>query len=87
MTRDPLALPFDTDEMLAGLRPWIETESPTFDAAAVNRMLDLVQHELAVLGARTERIPGRQGLGDSLRAALPHPGAGEGGILLLGHLD
>ncbi|SDY78688.1 M20/M25/M40 family metallo-hydrolase [Citreimonas salinaria] len=80
-------LPFDTDEMLAGLRPWIETESPTFDAAAVNRMMDLVQHELAALGAITERIPGRMGLGDSVRAAIPHPRAGEGGILLLGHLD
>ncbi|MBL3575870.1 M20/M25/M40 family metallo-hydrolase [Rhodovulum sulfidophilum] len=84
---DPLSLPFDTDEMLAGLKPWIETESPTFDAAAVNRMMDLVQHELAALGARVERIPGRMGLGDSVRATMPHPRAGEGGILLLGHMD
>lgn len=80
-------LPFDTDEMLAGLKPWIETESPTFDADAVNRMMDVVQHELAALGAITERIPGRMGLGDSVRATIPHPRAGEGGILLLGHLD
>lgn len=84
---NPLDLPFDTDEMLDGLRPWIETESPTFDAAAVNRMMDLVQHEMAALGARVERIPGRLGLGDSLRATMPHPRAGEGGILLLGHMD
>lgn len=84
---NPLDLPFDTDEMLAGLRPWIETESPTFDAAAVNRMMDVVQHDLAALGARVERIPGRMGLGDSVRAAMPHPRAGQGGILLLGHLD
>ncbi|WP_414896984.1 M20/M25/M40 family metallo-hydrolase [Rhodovulum sp. YEN HP10] len=84
---NPLSLPFDTGEMLAGLKPWIETESPTFDAAAVNRMMDLVQHELAALGARVERIPGRMGLGDSVRATMPHPRAGEGGILLLGHMD
>ncbi len=84
---DPLDLTFDTDEMLAGLKPWIETESPTFDAAAVNRMMDVVQHELAALGARVERIPGRMGLGDSVRAAMPHPKVGQGGILLLGHLD
>ena len=84
---NPLDLPFDTDEMLDGLRPWIETESPTFDAAAVNRMMDVVQHEMAALGARVERIPGRMGLGDSLRASMPHPRAGEGGILLLGHMD
>lgn len=84
---NPLDLPFDTDEMLTGLRPWIETESPTFDGAAVNRMMDVVQHELAILGARTERIPSPMGLGDSLRVEMPHPKAGEGGILLLGHMD
>ncbi|MEP3330206.1 M20/M25/M40 family metallo-hydrolase [Sedimentitalea sp.] len=84
---NPLDLPFDADEMLAGLKPWIETESPTFDAVAVNRMMDLVQHELAALGARVERIPGRRGIGDSVRATMPHPNAGQGGILLLGHLD
>lgn len=87
MTQDLPDLPFDSDEILDGLRPWIETESPSFDAAAVNRMMDVVQHELAVLGARVERIPGRQGLGDSLRATIPHPRAGECGILLMGHLD
>ena len=84
---NPLELPFDTEEMIAGLRPWIETESPTFDAGAVNRMMDLVQHDLAALGARVERIPGRMGFGDSVRATMPHPRAGEGGILLLGHMD
>ena len=84
---NPLELPFDTDEMIDGLRPWIETESPTFDAGAVNRMMDLVQHDLAALGARVERIPGRMGFGDSVRATMPHPRAGEGGILLLGNMD
>ncbi|MFP7674645.1 M20/M25/M40 family metallo-hydrolase [Marivita sp. S0852] len=84
---NPLDLPFDTGEMLTGLKPWIETESPTFDAVAVNRMMDIAQHEMAAMGARVERIPGRDGLGDSVRATMPHPRAGEGGILLLGHLD
>ncbi|MCF1503585.1 M20/M25/M40 family metallo-hydrolase [Afifella sp. H1R] len=84
---NPLDLPFHAEEMLAGLKPWIETESPTFDAAAVNRMMDVVQHELAALGGKVERIPGRMGLGDSVRATMPHARAGEGGILLLGHLD
>ena len=84
---NPLDLPFDTDEMLTGLHPWIETESPTFEGAAVNRMMDVVQHELAILGARTEHIPSPMGLGDSLRVEMPHPKAGEGGILLLGHMD
>ena len=84
---NPLDLPFDADEMLDGLRPWIECESPTFDAAAVNRMMDLAQHELAALGARVERIPGRMGYGDSVRAQLPHPDAGAPGVLIMGHMD
>ena len=44
---DITKLPFDTDEMLAGLKPWIECESPTYDAAAVDRMMDLAAYELA----------------------------------------
>ena len=31
------ALPFDSEQMLAGLKPWVECESPTYDAAAVER--------------------------------------------------
>ncbi len=84
---NPLDLPFDADTMLEGLRPWIECESPTFDAAAVNRMMDLAQHELAALGARVERIPGRMGYGDSVRAQFPHPDAGAPGVLIMGHMD
>lgn len=83
-----LHLPFETEAMLAGLRPWVECESPTFDAAAVNRMMDLAGRDLALLGARVERIPGRMGFGDCLRARFPHP-AGDTvpGILVLAHLD
>ncbi len=84
---DPNTLPFDTAAMLAGLRPWVECESPTFDAAAVNRMMAIASRDLAVMGARVERIPGRMGFGDCVRAHLPHPRAGEPGILVMGHLD
>jgi glutamate carboxypeptidase len=83
---NPLDLPFDTDQMLAGLKPWIECESPTHDAAAVNRMMNLAAYDLA--GAATiERIPGRMGFGDSLRARFPHPNFGKRGILISGHMD
>lgn len=83
-----LELPFDTDEMLAGLRPWIECESPTWDAAAVNRMMDIAAYDLAALGAEIERIPGRMGFGGSVRARLPHPDRGRvPGILISGHMD
>lgn len=81
-----LDLPFDTDAMVAGLRHWIECESPTFDAIAVNRMMDLAAYDLAALGT-VERIPGRMGFGGSLRVRLPHPDAGKPGILISGHMD
>jgi glutamate carboxypeptidase len=84
---DLSALPFEIDAMLAGLRPWVECESPTHDAAAVDRMIDLAAYDLAALGATLERIPGRHGLGGSVRAAFPHPRAGQPGIVILGHLD
>ncbi|AVO36920.1 M20/M25/M40 family metallo-hydrolase [Pukyongiella litopenaei] len=85
---NPLELPFDADAMLADLRPWIECESPTFDAAAVDRMMDLAACDMAVMGAVIERIPGRMGYGGSVRARFPHPDRGrKPGILILGHMD
>jgi glutamate carboxypeptidase len=84
---DISALPFDVDDMLRGLRPWVECESPTFDTPAVNRMMDLVSHDLAMMGARVERIPGRMGRGDCVRARFPHPDMDKPGILILGHFD
>lgn len=80
-------LAFDTKTMLKGLRPWIECESPTFDAAAVDRMLDLAAFDLAAAGASIERIPGRMGFGGCVRATFPHPLQGQPGILIAGHLD
>ncbi|MFB4386227.1 M20/M25/M40 family metallo-hydrolase [Agrobacterium sp. LR_9] len=79
-------LPFDTDAMLKRLRPWIECESPTFDAAAVDRMMDLAATDFATIGATIERIPGRMGLGGSLRARFGDT-HGTPGILVSGHLD
>jgi glutamate carboxypeptidase len=80
-------LPFDAEAMLAGLKAWIECESPIFDASAVNRMMRLAAGDLESLGAKIETIPGRMNLGDCVRASLPHPSAGEPGVLILGHLD
>ena len=81
------ALPFDSDTMLAGLRAWVECESPTFDAAAVNRMMDIASRALILAGARIERIAGRMGFGDCVRATFPHPTPDVPGILVMGHLD
>ncbi|ERI16061.1 M20/M25/M40 family metallo-hydrolase [Brucella sp. RRSP16] len=80
-------LPFDLNDMIARLRPWIETESPTFDAAAVNRMVDTAAYDFAAAGASVEFIPGRMGFGGSLRARFPHADQGRPGILVSGHLD
>ncbi|MBI5264426.1 MAG: M20/M25/M40 family metallo-hydrolase [Bradyrhizobium sp.] len=84
---NPANLPFDTEAMLQGLRTWVECESPTWDANAVDRMLDLAARDLAILGATIERIAGRQGFGGCIRARLPHPKQGEPGILIVGHFD
>ncbi|WP_027351129.1 M20/M25/M40 family metallo-hydrolase [Halotalea alkalilenta] len=80
-------LPFDLDEMLAGLKTWIECESPSLDAAAVDRMMDLAAFDLAAAGATVERIPGRAGYGGSVRARFPHRDSGKPGILIAGHMD
>jgi glutamate carboxypeptidase len=84
---NPANLPFDTDTMLQGLRQWVECESPTWDAPAVDRMLDLAAREMAIMGATIEHIAGRQGFGGYVRARFPHPKQGQPGILIAGHLD
>ncbi len=76
----------DADELLAGIREWVEIESPTTDAVAVNRMVDKVQADYAAIGAKMERIPGRDGFGDHLLVTSPWGGDGPG-ILVLSHLD
>jgi glutamate carboxypeptidase len=77
----------DTDRFLAGLNEWVALESPTADAAAVNRMMDKAQADCAGIGAKVERVPGRNGRGDHLVVRAPWNREGERGILMLGHLD
>ena len=48
----------DTEALLAGLKRWVECESPTFDVAAVNRMMDLVEADLRAAGAAVTRTGG-----------------------------
>jgi glutamate carboxypeptidase len=84
---DLKSLPFDTDSMLAGLKRWVECESPTYDPAAVSRMVALASDDLRAMGASVEPIAGPPRLGDCARAAFPHERSGEPGILIMGHLD
>ena len=76
---------FDAEEIAAGIAAWAAIESPSYDAAAVNRMMDLAAANMRELGAAVERIAGTEGRGDAVRARFAW---GEGpGILVLGHLD
>ena len=84
---DVTKLPFDTDAMLAGLRPWVECESPTWDAIRVGAMMDIAARDLALCGARIERIGGRMGFGDCVRATFTTGDVSQPGILIMGHLD
>lgn len=70
-----------------GLRLWVETESPTTDAAAVNKVIDLASYDLSTMGAVIERIPGRMGYADSLRATIRNGGHDTPGILICSHAD
>ncbi len=73
-----------SDRLLAELRAWVEMETPTTDAAAVNRLLDRCQADLAAAGGAPTRLPGRDGYGDTLLCRTP----GEGPpVVVAGHLD
>jgi glutamate carboxypeptidase len=80
-----------TEEILDGIRQWIEIESPTDDLAAMTRMADKVQADYEAIGAAVERIPGRDGFGAHLLVTdnrhCPAECAEGPGILLLSHLD
>ena len=61
---------FDTNSILSVLERWVNLESPTFNSQAVNNMMDLCSNHLAEMGGRIERIPGKNNLGDCLRASF-----------------
>jgi glutamate carboxypeptidase len=81
-----MTLQFDSEEMLEGIREWVLVESPTYHREGVNRMMDLAEKEMTDLGAQIERVPGREGFGDTVKAVLPIDRSGPG-ILILSHLD
>ena len=76
----------DADEILNGILEWVRIESPSHDAAAVNRMVDHVESIMRPLTSRIERTPGRDGFGDILAVRSEWGGDGPG-ILVLSHLD
>jgi glutamate carboxypeptidase len=75
----------DVGGMIEGIRRWVESESPTRNKAAVNRMLDLIATDLDGLPVKVERLRGREGYADMLELRA---GAGDApGILVLSHID
>jgi glutamate carboxypeptidase len=87
----PTAPALDVHEILAGIRAWIEIESPTDVPEAMARMAARVQADYEAIGARVQRLPGRDGFGDHLlavddRHCTPQAAAGPG-VLVLSHID
>ena len=81
-----MSISANLDKIIEGIRGWVEIESPTANTAAVNRMIDRVQADLAGVPVTIERTPGRDGRADMLTARST--GAGERpGILLMSHID
>lgn len=76
----------DAEEILAGIREWVEVETPSNDGVAVNRLVDNVERQLRDVGQKIERIPGAAGFGDVLIGRSPW-GEGDKGILVVAHLD
>jgi len=75
-----------TEEMLTGLKVWVEHETPTRDAARVSALARHIEGQFDALGARTERIAGRDGLGDHLLAETAW-GDDRAPVLVLCHID
>ena len=78
--------PFETADILDGIRRWVEIESPTERPDQVNKLADLVTAGYRDLPAAVERIAGRDGCGDHL-VARSSWGQDAPGILVLSHLD
>jgi glutamate carboxypeptidase len=72
-----------TPDMLALLKRLVETESPSHEKAAVDRVGAIVADECRRLGAQVEIHP-RVTAGDLVEARW---GSGMGGFLLLSHMD
>jgi glutamate carboxypeptidase len=80
------ANPFNSEEILDGIRRWVEIETPTEVPAQVNRLADLVASGYRDLPATVERIAGHSGCGDHL-VTRSSWGQDAPGILVLSHLD
>ncbi len=77
---------FDAEAMAAMIAEWATVESPSYDASAVNAMMNLAETTMRERGAAVERISVGSATGDVLKAGFRWGNPGPG-ILVLGHLD
>jgi glutamate carboxypeptidase len=78
----------DLDALLSELHLWVEMETPSHDAAAVNRLVDHVEGYAKAAGLEMERRAGTLSFGDILIARTPRTlGTNARRILILAHLD
>ncbi len=68
------------------LKQLVETESPSHDKSAVDRVGKIVADECRKLGAKVEVIPSRE-TGDHILARFPSPNSSAKPILILCHMD
>ncbi|MCQ1853982.1 M20 family metallopeptidase [Neorhizobium galegae] len=88
MTLAISAKDIDDKALIDELKQWVEIETPTLDAVAVNVLADRVEAIGKAAGLETERLPGTLGFGDILAIRSPRPaGSNEKTVLVLAHLD
>lgn len=78
--------PFETQALLDEVRRWVEIETPTEDATAVNHLVDKIEADARTAGAKTTRIPGRDDRGDQILVTSPWGGE-VSGVLVVSHID
>ena len=76
----------DSDAILADIRKLVEIESPSRNAAGVNRVVETIANSFEGTGAACEREPTTDSLGDILRVRCD-PTRQEPGVLVLSHMD
>jgi len=88
MTISVSAADIDGKVLLEELVRWVEIETPSQDATAVNRLADHVETQAHAAELSVERVPGTLGLGDILTVRSPRAEGNNGKtVLILAHLD
>lgn len=78
----------DLPALIEELRLWVEMETPSSDAAAVNRLADRIETLARDARFSVERREGTLGFGDILVVGTPRPEGYNGrSILVLAHID